>query len=481
MGTSVVGMLRALSTTLMARASIAAAAGRTFDGDRDLYKALGYKRSLRVEDYRARYYRNALAARIIEAYPRATWRGKDLELIETETPEIVTEFEQAWLDLDKRLKVRVKLRRTDILAGLGEYAVLLIGAPGNLADPLPKPLNLDDIMFLAPFAQDEAAIKTFIVDKKDKRFGHPEFYQLSRINRYITTAKFDEVVHWSRVIHVADGALEDDIYGRPRLERVWNLLDDLEKITGGGAEAFWLRAHQGYQLELDPEVEFDEEAEKKLQEEVDDFLNRMRRVVRTRGVTINTLGSDTADFDRNVASIIDQISSGTSIPQRILMGSERGQLASEQDRNNWIEQVQDRRHEYAEPVILRPFVDRLIEHEALPAVDYQVRWPQIHDLPEAERVGLAVKYAELNAKQRRIVVTSNEIRDRVLGMDPLDELEDELEEQDELDVTVEEDDDNPEGGDGSGALRASARKSRPSAHRLAARSRTARRVVSARD
>jgi hypothetical protein len=44
----------------------------------------------------------------------------------------------------------------------------------------------------------------------------------------------------------------------------------------------------------------------------------------------------------------------TSIPQRILTGSEAGQLASEQDRANWAEYIERRRRVFGEPYILLP-------------------------------------------------------------------------------------------------------------------------------
>jgi hypothetical protein len=232
----------------------------------------------------------------------------------------------------------------------------------------------------------------------------------------------EKEVHWSRIVHVADGCLDDHVYGQPRLQRVWNLLDDLEKVTGAGSEAFWLRAHQGYHFDLDKEVELDDTAETQLSDEVDEFVNNIRRAVRTRGVKLTSLGSDVANFDRNVDSIITQISSGTGIPKRILVGSEQGQLASEQDRVNWAERVQDRRNEFAGPTVVRQFVDRLIEHGALPEPsDYDVRWPQIFDLSDDERAKIAVKYAEINQKAGKIVVTVDEIRDLTLGLGALPE------------------------------------------------------------
>jgi hypothetical protein len=417
---------RSLRSILTARAELSSAAGKTFGGERNVDEALGYKAALEVEDYRNRYKRNPIAARVIEAFPRGTWRGAG-ELIEDEDPNKITDFEHEWGLFATRLKVWPTLLRADILAGLGRYAIVLLGAPGVLSSPLKKSLRSTDIAYLATYAEDNAKILEFEKDLGNPRFGRPIFYEISKMVPEATgtlAAEAKSKVHWSRVIHVADGMLEDNVYGQPRLERVWNRLDDLDKIVGAGAEAFWLRAHQGYQFDLDKEMELTAAAEQDLKDEVDEFINGLRRAVRTRGMKLTTLGSDVATFDRNVESVIGQIAAGTGIPQRILMGSERGQLASQQDRVNWAERVQDRRVEYAGPLVVGQLVDRLIEHGALPTpTEYDIRWPAIFDLSDEEKATIGVKWAEINSKMKKTVILPNEFRDRLWGWSPITDAE----------------------------------------------------------
>lgn len=417
---SVLGF-RMLESALVARSTLARAAGLTFNGMRDLFCSLGYKKTLAVQDYWERYRRNSVAGRVVEAYPRGTWRGFG-ELIEIEDPSKITPFEQAWADFNTRLKVWPVCLRLDILAGIGRFGVLLIGAPGSPTSALPDNLKEEEIVFLSPFSELDVTIESFESSLTDARYGLPIEYSIKGLDQNNSTRPTR--VHWSRIIHVADGALDVEVYGTPRLERVWNNIDDLEKVVGAGAEAFWLRAHQGYQFDVDKDTRLDAQGEKDLQEEVDNFINGIQRVVKTRGVNLQVLGSDVASFDRNVDSIISLISSGTGIPQRILMGSERGQLASQQDRVNWAERVQDRRTEFAGPYILRVLVDRLIEHGVFPKpAEYEIRWPQIYDLSDDERAKIALQYASVNQKNKDtggMVVTPDEIRDRVLGMGPLE-------------------------------------------------------------
>lgn len=421
-----------------ARNTLAAVAGATFGGLRNIAKALGYKDKLDVADFRLRYCRNPIARRVVDSLPKGTWKGKG-ELIENDDPTVVTPFEEAWFNLSHKHKVWAMLNRADRASGIGRYAVLLIGAVGNLDTPLPKSKNgVDGLLYLAVHGEGDIEIEKLETNANDPRYGLPVTYKLKakRINGNLQNATTDKTVHWTRCIHVADGLLDNDIYAEPRLQCVWNNLDDLEKIVGGGSEAFWLRAHQGYQFDLDPAVVLDEGGEEALKEEVDEFIHGMRRALRTRGVKVTTLGSDTAEFGESVDAVLKLISAGSTIPLRILVGSERGQLASTQDADNWMERINDRREEFAEPFIVRPLIDRLIEYEYLPEPEwYEISWP-VAELTDSEKVNLAKGMAEVNSKNGETVFTSAEIRDRAMAMEPLDEDEILGTEEEEQDVDV---------------------------------------------
>src|SRR5690606_27397069 len=86
----------------------------------------------------------------------------------------------------------------------------------------------------------------------------------------------------------------------------------------------------------------------------------------------------------------------TGIPKRILIGSERGELSSEQDENNWAARVTERRGNHATPRIIRPTIDRLIRYGVLPqpAGGYDVEWPESDSLGEEKRALIAKTKAE---------------------------------------------------------------------------------------
>ena len=416
-------MIRSLvaETDMGSRAALAALSGLSFGGVRDLYATLGYDRVLNPQKLRARYDRGGIAARIVEAYPKATWRG-GAELIEDEDPEITTMFEEEWTALDERLHVWPALQRADILAGLGPFSLVLIGAAGELNTELPKLRGQEAVLYLTPYGPSEVEVDTYVEDFQDPRFGLPLTYALNRAGQRGRAAR--NLVHWTRVVHAADNLLDDRVCGNPLLHRVWNLLDDLDKVVGGGSEAYWRRVHQGTILNVKDGVKAIADQElKKLKDETDEFIHGMKRFLTLRGVEMEQMGSDVSNFNQQVESIISLVSGATGIPQRILLGSERGELASTQDKENWDERVSDRRRDYADPLV-RQLTGRLVDHGALPKPDqYRVQWPEVDDLTMEDRADVADKWSKLNSQAGDRVVTGAEIRDKVLGLEPLPEEE----------------------------------------------------------
>jgi len=418
-------MIRALSSTLFSRANFANWAGITFQGARNMFRVLGYDRVLTPRMYRWRYDRGGIVARLVEAKPQSTWREGGT-LIEDEDPDTETPFEKAWIDLDQRLRIWPLFEQSDVLAGLGRYSVIFIGAAGEVSTPLQRVTGPDGILYLSAFSERDVLVEALETNTASPRFGQPTMYNFQRMTAPLTNgvAAMRGRVHYSRVIHIADGKLDDHMFGQPRLERIWNLLDDLDKVVGGGAEAFWKRVDAGMHLKLDPNIkDMSTEDKAKLDEQLDEYVDGLRRILKTRGIEIDTLSAQTAGIRDPVTTIVSLISAATSIPQRILLGSERGELASSQDRDEWGERIADRRVAFAGPMVVRPFVDRLIELGALPKPEkYEARWPAMKALDELQKVSVAKELAQMNQFQGEQVVTTNEIRDRYLDLPPIEEV-----------------------------------------------------------
>ena len=255
-------------------------------------------------------------------------------------------------------------------------------------------------MYVKPLGQDNAKIAAWETKPGNKRYGLPVLYDVT-ITDSSTKASSQIQVHHSRIIHIVDGKLESEIEGSPRLEQVYNRLMDLEKLVGGDAEMFWRGARPGYNAKVDKEYQLTQAMKDDLQDEIDEFEHNLRRFLVNEGIDITALAQQIADPTGHVDIQIQMISAATGIPKRSLTGSERGELSSSQDKDEWMAYVQSRREEYAEPLILRPFIDRCIEYGILPPATtegYTIGWQDLFSTSEKERAEIGKQRAESLSK-----------------------------------------------------------------------------------
>ena len=263
--------------------------------------------------------------------------------------------------------------------------------PDDMKRPMAKLKGPDSILYLNPYRQDSAEIATTDSDTSSERFGLPATYTIDTANENNITRNSKIEVHWSRVIHIAEGLQENDIYGTPRLKAVYNRLDDVNKVAGGSAEVFWQAAKRILVLEAKEGVSAVDDDDS-LTEMMDELVHGLRRVIDLEGYETKTL--DTADVHPDEAFRVSLalISSATGIPQRILLGSEQGKMASTQDEVNWNGRIADRQINFAEPVILRAFIDRLVRVGALPQPesDYTITWPSLFETSDKEKAQIGL-------------------------------------------------------------------------------------------
>lgn len=395
-----------LYSELTNRMALAASMGFQYQGARDVYQALGYPTNLQYNDYYARYLRQDIAKAIIDRPVKASWKGELSVTDDVTNKESV--FEKAWKELDTRLKLKSIFIRADKLTGIGEYSIMLLGLKGSNAQSFktPAPKNAE-LLYVKPVGQNSVTIQKYETDSANERYGLPLLYKVKTTIRK-ESGVYEEtelIVHYTRVVHLVEDVLEDEVHGTPRLQAVYNRLMDLEKLIGGDAEMFWRGARPGYTGKLDPDFQITDSAMDKLREQVDEFEHNLRRILINEGVDYKALEQQIADPTAHVEVQMQMISSVTGIPKRILTGSERGELSSAQDKQEWISYVASRREEQNEPMILRPFIDRCIDIGVLPKPEnneYIVVWDNLFSLSDKEKVelgktrALALKEYSLN-------------------------------------------------------------------------------------
>lgn len=380
---SEVSLLSRLARMMMGRANSG------FNGARNYDELFGYPAKPDPQYYKELYDRNGIASRIIRAFPQATWR--DWPSVKDEGGDDSV-FKKEWDDLVERGRLPHYFERADRLAGVGRFAVLLIGNKGG--KDLSKPIGKGALNYLMPYADWSTTIDKWCSDTSDPRYGQPEIYSLQfkdsmqgGDNPNSKTTR----VHHSRLIHVAEFLEQDDVYGTPRLQAVVNDLHDLLKTKGGSAEAFWLTANRGMTIGIDKEYQATDEDIKNLKEQAEEYLHQLRRTIVGEGITSTVLGSEVADPKNTIDVILDLIAGGVGIPKRILLGSERGELSSNQDENNWAARIDERRTTYAGPMILKPFIEKMIDIGELsePKGEWSIEWSQAAAASDKEKAEIA--------------------------------------------------------------------------------------------
>lgn len=399
---------------LIGRMQFANTAGISFGGHRDTYRAFGYPRhEIHYREFLSLYRRGDIAARIVEAYPQALWAVPP-RLTDDGDPDVTTAFERDYVALYTDLGVWSAIMKAHILACIGHYSILWLGAEGDPSESLDKGA---DIKALMPVSEDDAAIGAFDTNPRSERFQQPEFYNLSLTG-------WSGHVHWSRVIHVAAKTLNSRVHGEPLLGRVFNRLLDYEKVIGGGSEAAFRHMDKGMVLNKDEDAEVTPEARADLVEQLDNYLHVGQRYIFTNGLDVTPMGSDVPNFGPNVDAIIKVIAGAVGIPTRILLGSEQAKLAASQDSKNWNKRVAEQATYFGEPLI-RQLNDAFVMAGMLGDVDYEVQWPPMDAPSPEDRAKTAERWAKANVAQvnasGQVILTSDEIRKDVVGKQPLDE------------------------------------------------------------
>lgn len=375
---------------------------QTYNGARDIYSALGYPKSLYFEDFLSRYFRQDMAKAVIDRPVKASWKGT-ISVIEN-TRSKRTKFEKEWNKLYTKLKLKSVFMRADKLAGLGNYSVIFLGLDDTRTKEgfRNKVRKGAKLKYVKPLSMTSAMIDEWETNPKSPRYGLPKFYKirittqsssfLTASNSTVAGAMEDDfVVHYSRVVHIVDDILEDEVNGIPRLQAVFNRLLDLEKLVGGDAEMFWRGARPGYTGTVKDDYEISADMLADVQNQINEFEHNLKRVLVNEGIDYKSLEQQIADPSNHVDVQVQMISAVTGIPKRILIGSERGELSSAQDKQEWISYVTSRREETNEPNILRPFIDHLIEYDIIPQPkvdEYSVVWDKLFSLSDKEKVEL---------------------------------------------------------------------------------------------
>lgn len=384
-------------TNLMARLS---------DPRRNLAHECGYPEvEPDAAGYQDLYERSEIAARVVQSLPRECWALPPC-IYEDEDADVVTPFEQSWDGLGRQLRGQFGwhkeeagsaiwgiLRRADEESRIGRYGGILYGIDDGLpldvpAAFMPGPTATRKLLYLRTFSEVNATVETWDDDEQSPRFGQPLTYTLRladpRTGQYAgSMASRTQRVHWTRFLHVP---ADDDVSA---MRLVLRRLLDLEKLYAGSAEMYWQGALPGWQFKANPkldpsQVDFDPQ---QLKDGWEEYVNSMQRVFGVIGGELASLAPQVVDPRPQINAQLQAISVALQMPQRKLMGSERGELSSTQDEDDWGVIIRGRKAGHCTSRLAVPFVDRCIALGLLPvpASGEYYCWSALPVRPEVHR------------------------------------------------------------------------------------------------
>jgi hypothetical protein len=340
--------------------------GISHSENRNLNTICGWTVDPGYSEYWDMFKRSGYANRIIKSFPRSCWRdgatlkdGPPAEEAESaEEPNVILEDEMQQLT---QLGIFQKLEQADILNRIGSFSVMYIGLPGESNTDVAetgKGGKLEDVFF-APYSQRSVTVNKYDQDPQSKRWGLPLEYTLTPRNddKDSTSQTVDNrqtiVAHWSRVVHLAEGALDNGIQGEPALRSVFNTLEDYIKIRGMSSESFYRNCVQKFVLLTDEKLNPQAMANSTqtwaevIDEAAQNFVNKQKDYLLLKGIRdIEFAEAIIADPKNAEMILIRELSSQTGMPQRLLTGEGPGQLAGNEDKGAWNQIINDRQNQW---------------------------------------------------------------------------------------------------------------------------------------
>lgn len=381
--------------------------GVSHDNQRDIYSIYGYPRKISFNDMWLYSRRHGIANRITHGVAKSCWRD-GFELFEDSEDDSGQVLEDE-LNKLKKSGLNKAIEQADILNRIGKFSVLFIGVPDGKdpKEPLGKVSGgkLDQVYFKA-FAYDGIQITQQVTDAKDPRFGLPEMYQVQKISRgdlEKDTQQSSMQVHWTRIVHINEEALDSDIEGMGQLEPIFNRILDLDKTTGGAAEAYFRNARGKIAYEIDkdfaPTLLKDQGAKDAFDKGAKEFTNQWKDFVVASGAKVSSIDTPQYTPKDTVLAALWEISGYSGIAIRILTGEGAGQLAGSEDQLSYNALISGRQFVFCGPVIVFGAL-QILQNAGMIDLpeDYDIRFPVQQAVTEAQESEINNKKADTISK-----------------------------------------------------------------------------------
>lgn len=357
-----------------------------------------YPEHITFDQFYRMYARNNVAARVIETFPDYCWAAMPFVTDEAGQMSRFSKAASALLtkmyDVQDDLKqsLLTSMKQLDVLGGIGGEALLIFGfADGKRLESSVTYKKGMEISWVKVLHNGQFAIDSTEDDETKPNFGNVRHYvtkeftstvDLNFQNRIAPGVK----IHATRCVHFKES--NGLSYGTSRIQKCYNQLLDITKLSGASAEVYWLGAFSGLSIETDPTAQLSDDSYKRMQEDVAKYFDGLGRALVFEGAKTKLLYPAIVSPKDHFDLQITMISIATGIPRRFLTGAEAAKLASQQDTLNWNDRVTNRREMFVGPRVVSPVIQRCIDAGVIPRPrndSFFVAWPRVQAIALNER------------------------------------------------------------------------------------------------
>lgn len=363
-----------------------------------IWRNCKYPEKITFDQYYLMYARNNVAARVIETFPDYCWATQPLvtdsggpsSRFSKRAASFLTEMFK-WQD-GVKMSMLSLMKQLDVLGGIGGEALMVFGFRdgGALKDPVKPHPNMEiawvKLLHNGQFEPDKRN-----EDPSSEEYGDVVTYRTKDFHssvdlNFSSQIAPNKIIHKSRCVHFKEsGGLS---YGTSRIQKCYNQLIDITKLSGASAEVYWLGAFSGLSVETVPDTEIEDDALAAVKDDVQKYFDGLARAFVLQGMKAKLLFPAIVSPKDHFDLQITMISLATGIPRRFLTGAEAAKLASQQDALNWDVRVMNRCDKFDGPKVVSPIFEVCIAAGALPKPRggiFEVTWPRVQSIAMNER------------------------------------------------------------------------------------------------
>jgi len=384
----------------------------------------GYKINLEFNDHFQMQRRFGIARAGIRVPVENCWKEipkiHQGDLQDGESRRYETQWEKQVSKVFKKSSLWRKLRIADEYQRVGHYGAFIVqvrGAQYDWSMPLGSISDRDIVKFI-PVYEDQLKPESWENDDRSERYGQPLTYRFQE-SELIDDIEQDNrnravTVHHSRVIIFAEGADDDSIYGVPANEAGFNDLVTMEKIIGAGGEGFWKSAAMKTVFTdkiKDGQAPTADEIDD-MDEAISDFVKGLDKHLMAGNLDPKVLSVAMADPKEHFMIALQSYSASIGVASKLLVGSQEGRLAADQDGKFTLSAFQSRCENWCSQMICS-VIDWMMAHRVIEQTDYTIEWPDLLAPSDSDKLTIAEKMANINQKMLAVgeaPFTSDEIR-----------------------------------------------------------------------